>query len=65
MPELGHKPLIAIMLGDVDFMLTASDFGDWPHLGSFWLRFHCACAEMAICVLPVKIQFNSLTMISL
>jgi len=28
MPELGHKPLTAIMLGDVNFMLMASDFSD-------------------------------------
>jgi len=28
MSELGRKPLTEIMLGDVDFMLMASDFGD-------------------------------------
>jgi len=27
-PELGHKSLITVVCADIDFMLTASDFGD-------------------------------------
>jgi len=39
MPKLGRKPLIAFMFGDVDLMLTASDFGDLASFMAILARF--------------------------
>jgi len=38
MLELGQKPFTAIMFGDFDFMLTASDFGDMAAYGTILAR---------------------------
>ena len=51
MPELSRKPLTAIMLGDVDFMLMASGFGNLaafrPFLATFSLRMLRAAIYMS------------------
>jgi len=60
-PERCRKSFIIIFLGDHDFPLTGSNFGNLTY-------FHCACAGTAIYELPVKVltsSFDSLIPISL
>ena len=57
-----------MVLGDHDFPLTASNFGNLTALRAILPYFHCARAEAAIYELPVKIlasSFDSVTQISL
>jgi len=39
MPELGCKPLTEVMLGDINFMLTASDICDFAAFRDILARF--------------------------
>jgi len=66
--ERCRKPFTTIALGDHDFLLIASNFGNLTAFRAFLAIFHCACAETAIYELPVKTltsSFDSLSPISL
>ena len=66
--ERCRKPFTTIVLGDHDFPLTTSNFGNLTTFMATFSHIFCACAETATYELPVKIltsPFDSLTPISL
>jgi len=67
-PERCHKSFTMIFLGDHDFLLTSSNFGNLTAFRSIFSHIlHCACAGTAIYELPVKAltsSFDSLIPIS-
>ena len=67
-PERCRKSFTIIFLGDHDFPLTGSNFGNLTAFGAIFSHIFSACAGTAIYELPVKVltsSFDSLIPISL